>query len=259
MDGNFVEKIKELADKYSAAQDIAVELVEGAVKVSCDKGKYCFFYDFDRKFEYEGFVNVPMFHWQAQRRYIELRGLLDRKMITPALAVRIHHIVPHGEFTHTLKDILVFETDLFEFVTRSKVNRVFADFSGEVYTNCIMSSESNVKVSMEVGFSPDGSQPVLLHEVVARTGVASDLPVDTQMVQYPIYVLKGGETEVYNEIDFELYGMNNTQADCSRFMIWALSDINRIKTVCVDYQHVEKVYEAAMISSKSLQYTPVEG
>ena len=82
MDGNFVEKIKELADKYSAAQDIAVELVEGAVKVSCDKGKYCFFYDFDRKFEYEGFVNVPMFHWQAQRRYIELRGLLDRKMIT---------------------------------------------------------------------------------------------------------------------------------------------------------------------------------
>ena len=229
MDGNFVEKIKELADKYSAAQDIAVELVEGAVKVSCDKGKYCFFYD------------------------------LDRKMITPALAVRIHHIVPHGEFTHTLKDILVFETDLFEFVTRSKVNRVFADFSGEVYTNCIMSSESNVKVSMEVGFSPDGSQPVLLHEVVARTGVASDLPVDTQMVQYPIYVLKGGETEVYNEIDFELYGMNNTQADCIRFMIWALSDINRIKTVCVDYQHVEKVYEAAMISSKSLQYTPVEG
>ena len=114
--------------------------------------------------------------------------------------MRIHHIVPHGEFTHTLKDILVFETDLFEFVTRSKVNRVFADFSGEVYTNCIMSSESNVKVSMEVGFSPDGSQPVLLHEVVARTGVASDLPVDTQMVQYPIYVLKGGETEVYNEI-----------------------------------------------------------
>ena len=53
--------------------------------------------------------------------------------------------------------------------------------------------------------------------------------------------------------------MNNTQADCIRFMIWALSDINRIKTVCVDYQHVEKVYEAAMISSKSLQYTPVEG
>lgn len=114
-------------------------------------------------------------------------------------------------------------------------------------------------VCMEVGFSPDGSQPVLLHEVVARTGVASDLPVDTQMVQYPIYVLKGGETEVYNEIDFELYGMNNTQADCIRFMIWALSDINRIKTVCVDYQHVEKVYEATMISSKSLQYTPVEG
>lgn len=259
MDNNFAAKFRELADKYSVAGDIDVELVDGAVKVRCDKGNFCFFYDFNRDFQYEQYENVPLFHWQAKRRYTELRGLLDRKVVTPALAMRIHHVVSHDAFTRSLKDIIVFETDLFEFVTRSRVCKVFADFSGDVYTNCIMSSENNVKASMELGFSPDGSAPVLLHEVVARTGIASDLPVDTQMIQYPIYVLKGEDTEVYNEIDFELYGMENTQADCIRFMLWALTDTSRIQTLCADYKHIEEVYQAAAASSRTLRYTVVGG
>ena len=259
MDGNFVSKFKELAQKYSAADIEAVQILDGAVKVTCDKGSYCFFYDFNKDYSGENAVAVPMFHWQQKRRYSELRGLLDRKMVTPALAMRIHHIVPHDQFTRTLKDIVVFETNLFEFVTRSRVNKVFADFSGEVYTNCIMSTEDNIKASMELGFSPDESEPVLLHEVVARTGIASDLPVDIQMTQYPIYVLKGKETKVYNEIDYELYGMDNAQADCIRFMLWALTDVSRVDQLREDYAHLEKVYEAAVAASADLRYTAVEG
>lgn len=257
MDRQFTAKLRELADKYSVAENVEAELADGAVKVCCGKGAFCFFYDFTQKYAYEGFQNVPLFHWQSKRRYAELRGLLDRKMITPALAMRIHHIVPRDAFARTLKDIIVFETNLFEFITRSRVDRVFADFSGDVYTNCIMSTEHNIKASMELGFSPDGSEPVLLHEVVARSGVASDLPVDTQMVQYPIYVLKGPETQVYNEIDYELYGMENTQADCIRFILWALADTSRIDGLCSDYAHIEKVYAAA--AGGSLRYAPVGG
>lgn len=259
MDSNYIEKFKELADKYSAAAGIEVELVPGAVKVACDKGRFCFFYDFNQDFAFDGYRNVPLFHWQQKRKYSELRGLLDRKMVTPALAMRVHHIVPHDEFTGSLKDIIIFETNLFEFITRTRVNKVFADFSGEIYTNCIMSAENNVKASMELGFSPDGSAPVLLHEVVARTGIASDLPVDIQMVQYPIYVIKGKETKTYNEIDYELYGMDNTQADSIRFMLWALSEPSRIDELCADYAHTEKVYKAALASSAQLLYTQVEG
>lgn len=258
MDSNYIEKFKELADKYSAAADVEMELADGAVKVVCDKGRFCFFYDFNKDFAVEGFRNVPLFHWQQKRKYSELRGLLDRKIVTPALAMRIHHIVPHDAFTASLKDIIIFETNLFEFITRDRINRVFADFSGDMYTNCIMSTQSNLKASMELGFSPDGSAPVLLHEVVARTGIASDLPVDIQMVQYPIYVIKGKQTETYNEIDYELYGMDNTQADSIRFILWALSDTGRMDKLCADYAHAEKVYEAALKSSAELLYTQVE-
>ena len=89
--------------------------------------------------------------------------------------------------------------------------------------------------------------------------IASDLPVDIQTVQYPIYVFKGEKTETYNEIDYELYGMNNTEADCIRFILWALTDSTRIQQLQADYAHLEKVWEAAEKASAVLSNTEVEG
>lgn len=258
MDEKFISSLFELAEKYNAAKIEEAETEQGAVRLSCDKGKFRFFYDFSMKMPEDEYVNVPLYHWQAQPKYIQLRGLIERRMVEPALAMRIHHLVSADEFTKTLKDIIIFESNMFEFITRSRLNRVFADFSGDRYTNCIMSTSNNVKASMELGFLPDGSEPVLLHEVVARTGIASDLPVDTQTVQYPIYVFKGKETTTYNEIDFELYGMRNVEADCIRFILWALSDSARIVELQKDHLHMEKVYSAAEKASEALSYTVVE-
>lgn len=259
MDKNFIPKLLELAEKYRAAENISVELEDGAIKLSCSKGSFRFFYDFSAIPAEDGFENVPLFHWQAQPKYIQLRGLIDRGMVEPALAMRIHHLVPHGSFARSLKDIMVFETNLFEFITRATVDHVFADFSGELYTNCILSTPDNLKASMELGFLPDGSEPVLLHEVVARSGIASDLPVDTQTVQYPIYVFKGEKTETYNEIDYELYGMDNTEADCIRFILWAITDVARIAQLQADFAHLNKVWAAAEKASATLENTEVEG
>lgn len=258
MDADFIPKLRELAEKYNAAQKLCAELEDGAVTVRCDKGAFRFYYDFSMNLPKDEYAAVPLYHWQAQPKYIQLKGLLDRKMVTPALAMRIHHLVPHGEFTRSLKDIFVFETELLQFITGQQVNKVFADFSGEVYTNCIMSTDGNVKASMELGFLPDGSEPVLLHELVCRNGVASDLPVDIQTVQYPIYVFKGKETLKYNEIDFELYGMDNTQADCIRFILAVLKEPERVKALQESIDHIEKVYHAAEKASAELCYTSVE-
>lgn len=258
MDSDFIPSLLELAEKYKAAEDIRVRPEEGAVRISCNKGAFRFFYDFSMAPREDGYVNVPLYHWQQKRRYSELKALVDTKTVYPALSMRIHHVVSRDAFTKSLKDIIIFETNLFEYVTGGRINRVFADFSGDIYTNAIMSTVNNLKASMELGFSPDGSEPVLLHEVVAGSGIASDLPVDTQMNQYPIYVLRGGETKRYNEIDFELYGMDNTEADCIRFILWALTDTKRIDALRENYSHLEKVYETALASSESLSYTYVE-
>ena len=259
MDCKFIPYLTELAAKYSVAGDVQVALEEGAVKVSCDKGSYRFFYDFAKELPQDGYRNVPLYHWQLKRRYVELRNILDTQMVKHALAMRIHHIVPKDDFTKSLKDIIVFESNLVEFVTHQKVEKVFSDFSGEVYANCIMSTDGNVKVSMELGFSPEGSEPVLLHEVIGKNGLACDVVVDTQIEHYPIYVFKGKETLKYTDIDAELYDMENTQVDSVRFILWALTDTSRIDALCENYAHIEKVYEAALAANANVRYTKVEG
>lgn len=259
MDNKFIPYLTEMTAKYSVAKDVSVALEEGAVKVTCDKGAFRFFYDFNRELPRDECRNVPLYHWQLKRRYVELRNILDNGMVKNALAMRIHHIVPKDDFTRSLKDILVFESNLVEFITHQRIDKVFSDFSGDRYTNCIMSTDGNVKVSMELGFSPDGSEPVLLHEVIGKNGLACDVVVDTQTQQYPIYVFKGKQTEKYTDIDAELYDMDNTQVDTIRFIMWALTDTTRVDALCENYAHIEKVCAAAAKANENVRYTNVEG
>ena len=46
MDSKFIPYLMEMTAKYSIAKDVAVELEDGAVEVTCDKGAFRFFYDF---------------------------------------------------------------------------------------------------------------------------------------------------------------------------------------------------------------------
>lgn len=255
----FIPYLKELTDKYSLAQNVEVELKEGKILISCDKGFFPFVYDFagldDDKAENERLI--PLFHWRNKRKYIELRNILRTGMIRDVRGIRIHHIVPKDIFNNSLRSILIYETDLLEMITGEKVDRVFADFSADVYTNCIVSA-GRLRSSMELGFSPKGSEPVLLHEIVARTGIASDVVVDTQMQQYPIYVLKGEHTEHYNEIDSELYGLDNTQADCIRFIMGVLGKPETIPELQKQGSHLTAVYRAAEEATKVLNYVEVK-
>lgn len=259
MDSKFIPYLTEMAAKYSVAKDLSVELQDGAVKITCDKGAFRFFYDFNKALPQDDFRNVPLYHWQLKRRYVELRNILDNGMVTNPLAMRIHHIVPSDEFVRSLKDILVQECNLVEFITHQRINKIFSDFSGNIYANCIMSTEKNLKVSMELGFSPKGSEPVLLHEIIGKNGLACDVVVDTQTQQYPIYVFKGKETQKYTDIDAELYDMENTQVDIIRYLMWVLTDTSRIDALCENYVHIEKVCAATLAANANVRYTNVEG
>lgn len=255
-EGYFIPYLKELAAKYSVADDLNVTLDKGRIVIDCSKGRFAFVYDFALPEGGEG-CTVPLLHWRGKRRTVELRNIVKTGMVEKPLAMRIHHIVPRGEFDSSLQDILAYETDLAEFITGQRVDRIFADFSGMEYTNCIASTEGNIKLSMELGFSPEGSEPVLLHEIVARTGIASDVAVDTQTMQYPIYVFKGKEVEHYTDIDNELYGLENTQVDCIRFILQVLAEPDCIPELQDKGEHLRRVWEAAEQSSRNLIYTGV--
>lgn len=253
----FIPYLKEMAAKYSIADRLDVALEPGRIITESAGERICFVYDFSRKEERQDIKRVPLLHWRNKRRYVELRNLLNNRMIEDPRAMRIHHIVPRGEFDSSLCNILVYETDLAEFILGEPVERIFADFCGAEYTNCIASTAGNLKLSMELGFSPKGSEPILLHEIVARTGIASDVAVDTQTQQYPIYVFKGEEVEHYTDIDNELYGLENTQADCIRFILGVLEHPENMPALQAQEEHLYRVWQAAEGASESLSYTPV--
>ena len=81
--------------------------------------------------------------------------------------------------------------------------------------------------------------------------------VDTQMQQYPIYVIKGREIDHYNEIDNELYGLDNTQADCIRFILGVLANPETITDLQKQGNHLVSVYKAAEEATKVLEYVEV--
>lgn len=253
----FAAYLEELAAKYSVADGLEATIDGEKVSIDCGKGSYQFYFDFS-KIPDAAENAVPLFHWRNKRKYIELKNILRTKMVEDPRGLRVHHIVPQDPFNCSLLNILVNEADLAEFITGQKIHRIFADFSSDVYTNCIASTSGNLKISMELGFSPAGSEPVLLHEIIARTGIASDVAVDTQMQQYPIYVIKGKDIVHYNEIDNELYGLDNTQADCIRFILGVLSDIQVIPQLQKDCRHLLAVYAAARNATEVLEYTEVE-
>ena len=129
-EGYFIPYLKELAAKYSVADDLNVTLDRGRIIIDCSKGKFAFVYDFALLKEGREGCTVPLLHWRSKRRSVELRNIVKTGMVEKPLAMRIHHIVPRREFDSSLQDILAYETDLAEFITGQKVDRIFADFSG---------------------------------------------------------------------------------------------------------------------------------
>lgn len=254
----FAPYLREMADKYSVAKNVSVIMEHGAVTVECDKGCFRFVADINVFANTTAQNVVPLLHWRNKRKYIELKNILTSKMVEDPRALRIHHIVPQGELECSLQNIIAYEADLVEFITGNKLTKIFADFHDDTYTNCIASTDGNLKVSMELGFSPDGSEPVILHEIIARTGIASDVAVDTQTKQYPIYVFKGHEVEHYTDIDYELYGLEDTQADCIRFILGVLANPDVIEQLQQQAYHLVSICRAAAYSSENRVYADVE-
>lgn len=252
------EKLKELAEKYSIANELKTEFEPGTIVVTSDAGQMRFYYDFSAMPPANGMINVPLLHWRSKRRYQEIKNLLEQKMVETPLAMRIHHLVAKDPFVASLQDILFMEADLVEWILNDSIDGMFASESA-TYMNGILSTKGGTKISAELGVIADGSEPVLLHELIAKTGIVSDVAVDTQTQQYPIYVFNGANTTVYTDIDYELYGLSQTECDVVRFILKVL-ETPALAALCEKAaEHLFDVMAAAHRSSQNTAYATVEG
>jgi hypothetical protein len=242
------EKLLELSEKYRVAEINRIDFEHGNIMVSCEKGQFRFFQTGSQE-SMEGSgdtIDVPLFYWRSKRRYIELRNILINGIVRYPSGMRSKHICSDG----SLNDLLIREMDILEFVLNDKINKVFSSLDKEnQYCNLILATKNGVKASMELGILSNITEPVEMHEVICNTGIVSDMAVDTQVEHYPIYVYGKGKTEVYKDIDYELYGMDNDDADRIRFITAVLADNSQIEALKNQYTHYMELRKAVYESN----------
>lgn len=186
---------------------VSLESFPGNISITIAGKEYEFFSNFShqkhchkKKCKGSGsIIKIPIMSWRNERRYIEMKKLITTGIVRKPRGMKIKNIF--GPDKDWINEIIK-EIDIGEWILNDRIAGVFA-VAGDNYYNIILSTKRNIKISLEIG-RVNIDDVVILHEIISEKGVISDMPVDTQINHYPVYVLKSHSTEVYTDIDFEL-------------------------------------------------------
>lgn len=179
------EQLKFLLDKYNINTDIEI-IDKKTVKLSNEI--------------------VSTFPWRYERRFTELKNIVDNHTVNGISHMRVCRIESKGA---NLSDILYRELDLCEWILSDKIIEIFAVKTDNAI-NAIAKMKSSVICTLEVATTlAENAEIIDKHEIIAQQGIACDRVVDTQVPQSSIYVYKEKEEpEKYLDVDFELYGLS---------------------------------------------------
>lgn len=148
---------------------------------------------------------VPLLPWRSERRFIELKRLVEGQVVTPVCMARFACQTDGSSLD--LAAILYREFDLAEWTLNSQLTTVTASITGPV-ANVIVRLANGVVCGVEAGAAlPAGSVMMDRHELIAQRGVACDRVVDSQVPQDSVYAFTADGTRRYTDTDAELFGL----------------------------------------------------
>ncbi|HQL86545.1 MAG: hypothetical protein GX574_13920 [Lentisphaerae bacterium] len=151
---------------------------------------------------------VVLLPWRVERRFVELKKIVDGKTLEDVSTFRFAHFTAGGDPVK----LAAKELDLAVFLANSPVRQIFAVRNGDSACNILASLENGMSASVECGTRlPAGTEAMDRHEIIARRGVASDRVVDTQVPQSSIYTWTDSGLRTYTDVDTELFGLTNEQ------------------------------------------------
>jgi hypothetical protein len=156
---------------------------------------------------------VPLLPWRAERRFVELKRLVDQELVTPVLMCRFANLTDRSG--PTLAEMLYREFDLVEWITGRTVEDLYFTMGAspkgepEFSANGVISLDDRSIASIEVGrTSPRPKRNTDRHELIGRRAVACDRVVDTQVAQASVYTTTESGDDEYTDVDFELFGLS---------------------------------------------------
>ncbi len=155
-------------------------------------------------------TEYPLLPWRSERRFIEMKSLVDCGDINGISVMRTLRITNRG--TDLVKE-LYREFDIAQFMLSTKIVEVFAIGDEQHAINVIAKTEAGYICTFEMAASlSEDAEIIDKHEIIAISGVACDRAVDTQVPQKSLYVYGASATpEAYMDVDFELYGLTLDQ------------------------------------------------
>ncbi len=201
---------------------------------------------------------VPLRPWRSERRFIELKRLVDEQTIVPVLMCRFACLTD-GE-TMPLAATLYREFDLAEWLVGAPIAGVYAAIDRDRAANVILRLSNDVVCSVETGTTlPPGSPIHDRHELIARRGVASDRPVDTQVAQSSIFTWTDSGTQQYTDTDDELFGLDQDQVSLVRSAYEVLCRPEYVSELRAEHARLRQLVELAYESDRLRQRMTVEG
>ena len=151
-----------------------------------------------------GTDRVKLLPWRVERRFCELKKLIDGKTLEDVSTLRFAWMRSGG----SLESLLYRELDLCAWLGESQIRSVFAVVNGRT-ANLVVKLRDGKSCSVECSaMLPAGTEEMDKHEIIARRGVACDRVVDTQIPQASLYQFTAAGEKRYTDIDTELFGFS---------------------------------------------------
>ncbi len=158
----------------------------------------------DRKTAVIDGVETPILSHRLERRFIELKNIVQGGTLQGISVMRVARIVEKG--TDILEE-LYRELDICQYILGRKIVGITA-MQNDNTLNVIATAEESVVCTIEISATLNkGEIPKDKHEIISQRGIACDIVVDAQLKQDSIYVF-GAENKKYTDVDFELYGLS---------------------------------------------------
>jgi len=203
-------------------------------------------------------LTVPLLAWRHQRRFVELKHLIDEETVAPLLMCRFACLTDPQQMP--LQAILYREFDLVEWLSGKPIASVYASMAEDRAANVIVRLASGVVGSVEAGATlPDGTAMQDRHEMIARRGVASDRVVDTQVGQSSVYAWTADGHQRHTDVDAELFGLEMEQAALVRSAFDVLRRPDRVLKLQRRHRYLRQLVELAFESDRRRERLTAEG
>ncbi len=196
-----------------------------------------------------GDKTVPLLPWRYERRFEELKKLVDSKTVD---GISVFRIISIGRKTDSMEELLKRELDVCRFVLSTEITEVFAIGNGAAL-NVSLKLASGAVCTVELATTlPENAERISKHEIITARGIACDMNVDTQTMQASVYVY-GEKPETYTDVDFELFGLDIVSVSTVRAAFAAAKDPTVRKMFVTQSELLEALLSAVKRSADTLQ------